>query len=605
MRTSRRTSLVLVAGLLGSAAVSLTAAAPAQAAQTVTPTFGTTNAATSFVLSGVPAKATEAVTLKLTGHPDIAGTVTNPDAGPGCALGITDNDCGTSITVAVDITNAFPGVYDISRTQTPAGLGGTSTTAVQLQAFTLKSQPVVSSVNPATRGADSSSPVTITGKGFGPASQVSFGTGTVVSDVTFVNPTTLTATVAVSPSAQLGTRDVTVLSADNLTGTKAAAFTIAAAPTLTSIAPTSGMRGTTVNNVVLTGTGFVTGGDFAISMNGITATNPMVTNGGTTLTVSLVIADTAPSGDRTVRLTNADGGRARLVNGFRVIAAPTAPASVLAIPRDASATVAWSPPADPGSSPVTKYTITSTPATTPVEVGPTLRQVTMPGLTNGTPYTFDVVASNDDGGPGAAATTPSVTPKIAVNLTALSNRVTAISGQSAVIYGYLTRASTGAPGAGQTVKLKIAPSAGAQSVRSLVTDAHGRWSTTVALTYNTAFTASYAGGPSIAARTTPVLAVPVGTRIVVTSPASGATSSVASLLTVRGTVSPNKPGKQVGVYKVVNGVSTLIGKGTIASNGSYAANIKLPYGNYLLKVVLGPVAGNSTGTSAQFVVKRR
>ncbi len=82
---------------------------------------------------------------------------------------------------------------------------------------------------------------------------------------------------------------------------------------------------------------------------------------------------------------------------------PGAPTAVRATPADASALVAWTAPAS-GSSPITSYTVTSAPG------GKTCTADTLncivTGLTNGTPYTFRVTATNTVGtGPPSLAST--------------------------------------------------------------------------------------------------------------------------------------------------------------------------------------------------------
>ena len=91
---------------------------------------------------------------------------------------------------------------------------------------------------------------------------------------------------------------------------------------------------------------------------------------------------------------------------------PDAPTSVSATAANGQGTVTFSAPANPGSSPITSYTVTSSPggitatgATSPINV---------PGLTNGTSYTFTVTATNSVGtGPASAASNAAV--PVAVN----------------------------------------------------------------------------------------------------------------------------------------------------------------------------------------------
>jgi hypothetical protein len=77
---------------------------------------------------------------------------------------------------------------------------------------------------------------------------------------------------------------------------------------------------------------------------------------------------------------------------------PSAPRTVSATPSDSAATVTWAAPSLPGSSSVIRYTVTATPGGNAVATpdGSTLH-ATITGLTNGTSYTFVVVATNSAG----------------------------------------------------------------------------------------------------------------------------------------------------------------------------------------------------------------
>ena len=79
--------------------------------------------------------------------------------------------------------------------------------------------------------------------------------------------------------------------------------------------------------------------------------------------------------------------------------APSPATGVTATAGYASATVSWTPPANVGNSPITKYTVTpyiGSTAQTPVTVtgSPPVTTATVSGLTNGTAYTFTVSDTN-------------------------------------------------------------------------------------------------------------------------------------------------------------------------------------------------------------------
>ena len=93
---------------------------------------------------------------------------------------------------------------------------------------------------------------------------------------------------------------------------------------------------------------------------------------------------------------------------LHVATAPGAPASVTTAPGDGEVRVDWTPPASDGHLPVTGYTVTASPggASCTWTTGPL--RCTVTGLTNGTAYTFAVVATNaaGTGGSGVATASP-------------------------------------------------------------------------------------------------------------------------------------------------------------------------------------------------------
>lgn len=89
--------------------------------------------------------------------------------------------------------------------------------------------------------------------------------------------------------------------------------------------------------------------------------------------------------------------------------APGAPTAATATAGAAQATVTWAAPADPGSTAITQYTVTSSPGGfTATTTGALTATVT--GLTAGTAYTFTVTATNSVGTGPASTASNSVTP---------------------------------------------------------------------------------------------------------------------------------------------------------------------------------------------------
>jgi hypothetical protein len=98
--------------------------------------------------------------------------------------------------------------------------------------------------------------------------------------------------------------------------------------------------------------------------------------------------------------------------GFDPLKNPNAPTSVAATAGDESASVSFTPPANVGGSAISEYYAVSNPDR--VTVSGATSPINVTGLTNGTPYTFQVWALNTYGpGPFSAASN-SVTPALAI-----------------------------------------------------------------------------------------------------------------------------------------------------------------------------------------------
>jgi hypothetical protein len=176
--------------------------------------------------------------------------------------------------------------------------------------------------------------VTLTGANFDTGSStvavaISTPTDITISSVTEVSSTSITFNIAVVAGATAGGCTLTLTNGDGSTVT--AAFTINAAPTITTVEPASADIAATNDAVTLTGTGYDTGSStVGVSFNnsGITASS-VVEVSSTSVTFELNILNTVTTGSYTLTLTNGDGST--VAHAFTVSAQPAivgeAPAS--------------------------------------------------------------------------------------------------------------------------------------------------------------------------------------------------------------------------------------------------------------------------------------
>jgi hypothetical protein len=142
------------------------------------------------------------------------------------------------------------------------------------------------------------------GNNFLPPMAVNAGAGITVSSVNVVGPNLATATFAISASATLGTRNVTVTTAGGTSNV--AIFTVVSlsAPALTSVTPNSGSQGGTLS-ITLSGANFIAPMT-VVAGAGITVGNVNVAN-STSATADFTIAADAALGVRNVTATTSAG----------------------------------------------------------------------------------------------------------------------------------------------------------------------------------------------------------------------------------------------------------------------------------------------------------
>jgi hypothetical protein len=169
------------------------------------------------------------------------------------ALATTYNSA-TSLTATVTATQlatAGPGSVTVQNTATAATSAST---------FTVSAPTIVALSSTAAVATDSNFTLTVTGTNFIAGSKVWWGSEVTPLATTYVSSTVLTATVTKATElATAGAVSVTVQNGATTATSNGITFTVAAAPTLTSVTSTATVTHNKSASVTLTGTGFVAG----------------------------------------------------------------------------------------------------------------------------------------------------------------------------------------------------------------------------------------------------------------------------------------------------------------------------------------------------------
>jgi hypothetical protein len=241
-----------------------------------------------------------AVPVTLTGTNFAATGTSIAVSGTGVTVGTLTVVNSSTITATFTIAaSATISTRNVSVT-TSGGTSNTHTFAVQ--------GPLLTSISPSTGELGTDVPVTLTGSGLTSASAITVsGSGITVSNIAVVDDGTVTATFSITAGAGLTARTVKVVTP--VSGTSnAVTFTVILppVPTLVSIAPNSGVRGTAVP-VTLTGTNFTAmGTKIVVSGSGVTVSNLTVVN-DTAVTATFTIAVSAATTARNVTVTTPGG----------------------------------------------------------------------------------------------------------------------------------------------------------------------------------------------------------------------------------------------------------------------------------------------------------
>ena len=327
-----------------------------------------------IIVSGaLPAGVTLAANGTLNGTPTASGTFT-------FQVKATDSSTGTAAPFSKTSANLSLTIAAPTITLAPATLPGGNANVLYNQS--------------------------ITASGGTPSYTYALTSGTLPTGITLTSAGALSGT-----TTQAGLFPITVTATDSTTGTgpftKAQNYTLTiAGPTIT-LTPAS-LPSATVGSgydQTLTASGGTEPYTFAVTQ-GLLPPGMALTSAG-----SLSGAPTT-AGDFSFTVVATDtqsftGSRAYTIHVAAI--APGKPTGATAAAGSEQATVSFSPPANTGGAPITSYTVTSSPGS---KTGTgTTSPIVVSGLTDGTPYTFTVVATNT-AGPGLASdASNSVTPQ--------------------------------------------------------------------------------------------------------------------------------------------------------------------------------------------------
>jgi hypothetical protein len=230
----------------------------------------------------------------------LAGGGTNGD---GC------NQVTASVGFPIDIalTNAGDGLYIVDYKDNRIRLISTAPPGVV---------PSISSISPSSGVSGRDYQVTLSGNGFvvsggngcadGTTNIAITGAGVTISGQSISNDT-ITATFSVAPDAPAASHDVTV--SNSFGASNAVKFSVGLpTPTITSISPSSGLRGTTVT-VTLAGTNFVSGSGTTVKIStGGVAAGSVSVQSDTSLTATFQIDPAATIGKYFVFVSTPNGG---------------------------------------------------------------------------------------------------------------------------------------------------------------------------------------------------------------------------------------------------------------------------------------------------------
>jgi hypothetical protein len=328
------------------------------------------------------------------------------------------------------------------------------------------------------------------------------------------------------------------------------------------------------------------------SPHGRTATTTNVSTTTITATVTGLTNGTAYT--FTVVATNVAGNSSSSAASSSVTprTVPNAPTSVIATVGNAQVTVNWSLSTNNGGSAITSYTVTSSPEGRTATTGNgSTRTATVTELTNGTAYTFTVVATNALGNSPTASVgpvTPRTIPSAPTNVTATEGNTQAIVNWTAstnnggsAITSYTV---TSSPGNFQATTTNVSTTTITATVTGL----------TNGIAYTFTVVASNDAGPSSASSPA---STPVTPKTLPNAPTNVTASAGNAQAIINWTAPTNNGGSAITSYTVTSSPSGLT---TTTANGSSTTATVTGLTNgiaYTFTVVATNAVGNSTASA--------
>jgi len=244
--------------------------------------------------------------VTLTGSGFISG-ITTASFGSDVAINSVTVSSTTQLVVNVTVSaSAATGTRTISVTNDAPG-GGTGSLS---NGITISNPaPTLTGIVPAAGNRLQTLTVSFAGTNFiSGVTSIVLGTGITLNSITLNSSTSLSANITIAAGAPTGSQTFTVTNSAPGGGTSGSqSFTVNnPVPTLTNLSPATGNRLQTLT-VTLTGTNFI-GGVTTINVGQGIAINSLTVNSSTSLSASLLVADTAATGARDFTVTNTSPG---------------------------------------------------------------------------------------------------------------------------------------------------------------------------------------------------------------------------------------------------------------------------------------------------------